>query len=75
MLVKVVKIKTEYITLGQLLKYADIIPSGGYEKIFIQENSILVNGEEEKRRGRKLRKGDSVKIDKLEILIDSENVD
>ena len=72
---KVVKIKTEYITLGQLLKYADIIPSGGYEKIFIQENSILVNGEEEKRRGRKLRKGDSVKIDKLEILIDSENVD
>ena len=69
---KKVKIKTEYITLGQLLKFADIIPSGGYEKVFIQENTILVNGEVEKRRGRKLRCGDVVKIDNDEILIDSE---
>jgi len=69
--VKRIKINTEYITLGQLLKFADVIPSGGYEKVFIQENSILVNGEEEKRRGKKLRPGDIIKIDNLEILIES----
>lgn len=69
---KKVKIKTEYITLGQLLKFADVIPSGGYEKIFIQENTILVNGEEEKRRGRKLRSGDKIEVDGLVLVIESE---
>lgn len=69
---KKIKIKTEYITLGQLLKFADVIPSGGYEKIFIQENSILVNGEEEKRRGRKLRSGDKIEVDDLVLVIESE---
>ena len=69
---KKIKIKTEYITLGQLLKFADVIPSGGYEKIFIQENSILVNGEEEKRRGRKLRSGDKIEVDGLVLVIESE---
>lgn len=72
MCVKKIKIKTEYITLGQLLKFADVIPSGGYEKIFIQENSILVNGEEEKRRGRKLRSGDKIEVDGLVLVIESE---
>ena len=70
--VRKIKIKTEYITLGQLLKFADVIPSGGYEKIFIQENSVLVNGEEEKRRGRKIRPGDKVEIDDLILVIESE---
>lgn len=69
---KSVKIKTEYITLGQLLKFADVISSGGYEKIFIQENSILVNGEEEKRRGRKLRSGDKIEVNGLILVIESE---
>ena len=67
-----VKIKTEYITLGQLLKFADVISSGGYEKIFIQENTILVNGEEEKRRGRKLRSGDKIEVNGLVLVIESE---
>ncbi len=67
-----VKIKTEYITLGQLLKFADVIHSGGYEKIFIQENNILVNGEEEKRRGRKLRSGDKIEVNGLVLVIESE---
>ena len=69
---KKVKIKTEYITLGQLLKFADVISSGGYEKIFIQENTILVNGEEEKRRGRKLRSGDKIEVNGLVLVIESE---
>lgn len=56
------KITTEFITLQQFLKMNDIISSGGEAKFFIKENSILVNGEEEDRRGRKLYPGDEVRV-------------
>ncbi len=59
---KEVKITTEFITLGQLLKMADIIQSGGMAKWFLQEYEVLVNGEIETRRGRKLQDGDVVEI-------------
>jgi ribosome-associated protein len=60
---KKVTIQTEYITLGQFLKLADIIDSGGMAKWFLQEHNIVVNGEEDNRRGRKLRDGDSIFIE------------
>lgn len=53
-------LKEEYITLGQLLKAADIVSSGGEVKPFLAEGGITVNGEDENRRGRKLRPGDQV---------------
>ena len=56
------KITTEFITLQQFHKMNDIISSGGEAKFFIKENSILVNGEEEDRRGRKLYPGDEVRV-------------
>lgn len=59
---KEVEITTEYITLGQLLKMMDLIQSGGMAKVFLQENKVLVNGEVEIRRGRKLKEGDVVEI-------------
>ncbi|KAA8802890.1 RNA-binding S4 domain-containing protein, partial [Lactobacillus crispatus] len=37
-----VKLKTDYITLGQLLKIVDIISSGGQAKWFLQENDVLI---------------------------------
>ena len=40
----------------------DIVSSGGEAKFFIAENEILVNGETEKRRGRKLYPGDTVSV-------------
>lgn len=49
-----VKINTEYITLGQLLKIVDIASSGGEAKILVKELTILVDGMPEDRRGRKL---------------------
>jgi len=55
-------IQTEYITLGQLLKLANIFESGGMIKGFLQEEGVLVNGEEEHRRGRKLYPGDTVEV-------------
>lgn len=56
------KITTEFITLQQFLKMKDIISSGGEAKYFVKENEILVNGEKEDRRGRKLYPGDEVKV-------------
>ena len=63
-LIKNIKIDSEFITLGQFLKVADIISSGGEAKSFLVENTILVNGEEDRRRGRKLYKDDIVEIDR-----------
>lgn len=57
-----IKITTEYITLGQFLKIADIISSGGAAKFFLAENEVYVNGELENRRGRKLYKDMTVKV-------------
>jgi ribosome-associated protein len=57
-----IKIDTEFITLGQFLKLADVIQSGGMAKWFLSENSIFINGEQDQRRGRKLYQGDKVKI-------------
>lgn len=57
-----ITLETEYVTLGQFLKFTDIISSGGHAKWFLQENEVLVNGELEDRRGRKLRNGDVVEI-------------
>ncbi|WP_017550677.1 S4 domain-containing protein YaaA [Heyndrickxia coagulans] len=59
---KNVKISTETITLGQFLKLADIIQSGGMAKWFLTEHEVLVNGEPEQRRGRKLKEADRVEI-------------
>ena len=52
----------EYITLNVLLKIADVISTGGMAKIFLAENTVLVNGEEENRRGRKLYRGDVIEV-------------
>ena len=56
------KISTEYITLGQFLKFANIIETGGREKEFLKTNVVLVNSIEENRRGRKLYIGDVVEV-------------
>ena len=57
-----ITIYTEYITLGQLLKIANIISSGGEAKYFLSCNKVLVNDIEDNRRGRKLYKGDKIII-------------
>ena len=59
---KLVNIKTEYITLGQLLKFLRIVGQGGEEKIYLANNPVAVNGESDNRRGRKLRPGDVVTL-------------
>jgi ribosome-associated protein len=57
-----IEIETEYITLGQFLKVADLIGTGGMAKWFLSEYDVFINGEQDQRRGRKLRSGDKVEI-------------
>lgn len=56
-------------TLGQALKAADLVGSGGEAKVVIQAGEVSVNGEIETRRGRKLEAGDVVEVgdERLEI--------
>ncbi|ADM36062.1 MULTISPECIES: ribosome maturation protein RlbA [Bacillus] len=58
-----ISIDTEMITLGQFLKLADVIQSGGMAKWFLSEHEVLVNNEPDNRRGRKLYVGDVVEIE------------
>ena len=67
---KPLKITTPYITLQQLLKIEDIISSGGEAKFYLAENPVLVNGESENRRGRKLYPSDVIKVDDQEFIIE-----
>lgn len=64
-MVQEIKIHTSYITLGQFLKFCNVISNGGQEKVYLQENKVLVNGELEQRRGRKLFQGDLIKISSI----------
>jgi S4 domain protein YaaA len=59
---KQIKIDTEYITLGQFLKLAGVIDTGGMAKWFLSEHEIFVNNELENRRGKKLVANDTVRI-------------
>lgn len=53
-----IKIKDEYIKLGQALKLAGMVGSGVEAKIVIQDGQVLVNGKVELQRGKKLHPGD-----------------
>ena len=55
-------INTDYITLGQFLKLADIIQSGGEAKSFLAQNEVEIDGVLDNRRGRKLRGGEIIEI-------------
>ena len=57
-----ISISTDYITLSQFLKVADVVQSGGMAKWFLSEYDVFVNGELDVRRGRKLRVNDVVEI-------------
>ncbi len=58
-----IKIETDFIRLDQLLKWADIVSSGGEAKYLISEGMILLNGEVCLQRGKKIKKGDKIEIE------------
>ncbi len=64
-----VAISSEYIALGQFLKFVRIVDEGGMAKAYLKTHEVLVNGEMDNRRGRKLRPGDFVALDEGTYLI------
>lgn len=58
-----VKISSEFIKLDQLLKFANIVSSGGEAKLVISDGMVKLNGEVETRRGKKIYPGDEVEFE------------
>lgn len=75
---EIIKIKTPFIQLQQLLKFADVVEEGADAKILIQEGYVTLNGENETRRGKKIYPGDEVLISydgqKISLKVDGENI-
>ena len=67
---EVIRLRDEYINLGQALKAAGLVESGVEAKEVITEGLVTVNGETDTRRGRKLYAGDMVLFDGEEIRIE-----
>lgn len=67
---EVIKLRGEYIKLGQALKAAGFVGSGTEAKEAVIEGSVTVNGEVDTRRGRKLYGGDIVVFHGEEIKIE-----
>ena len=63
-------IKTEYIKLDALLKYASLVGTGGEAKMAVAEGLVKVNGEVCTMRGKKIRPGDTVSFDRFELLVE-----
>ena len=65
-----VQIRTEFIKLQDLLKFAGAVETGGDSKLIIQEGRVSVNGEVCTMRGKKMRSGDRAVIDgELELSV------
>lgn len=64
-----IKLRDEYIKLGQALKAAGLVETGADAKSVVQGGQVLVNGEKEYQRGKKLYDGDVVTFDRETIKI------
>ena len=71
------QLKTEWIKLGQLLKAAGIADSGIMAKELIEQGYVLVNGDTENRRGRKIYPKDTVciRLEEMEEIYVSEGTE
>ena len=67
---EIIYLRDEFIKLGQALKAAWFVDSGVEAKEVIQEGLVLVNGEVDTRRGRKLYEGDVVSFENQTIKIE-----
>lgn len=64
-----IKIRDEFIKLGQALKLAGVVEDGVEAKYVIQDGLVKVNGEVDERRGRKVYEGDLISFDGNEIKV------
>ena len=66
-----IKIKDEYIKLGQALKLAGFVESGVDAKAEIQEGYVKVNGEVEYQRGKKIHPGDVIEFEGQQVKVEN----
>ena len=64
-----IPIKTEFIRLDALLKFADLVSSGGEAKLLIQDGAVSVNNEVCTMRGKKCRPGDVIIVGDVTITV------
>ena len=67
---EIIKLREDFIKLGQALKAAGLVESGVDAKFVIQDGLVKVNGEVEYQRGKKLVAGDIVEFDGEKIKIE-----
>ena len=65
-------IKTEFIKLDSLLKFAALVGTGGEAKYVISEGMVKVNGEVCTMRGKKIYPGDKVEFDRFSLEVTKE---
>ncbi len=63
-----VTIRTTFIKLEQIMKLANLTDTGGFAKELIQGGQVKVNGEVCTMRGKKIRNGDRVTVDRFEVI-------
>ena len=64
-----IKVRDEFIKLGQALKLAGVVEDGVEAKYAIQDGLVQVNGEVDQRRGRKVYEGDVITFEDQEIKV------
>ena len=62
-----VKIRDEFIKLDSLLKFADVAETGGIAKEIVTMGKVKVNGEVCLMRGKKIRVGDRITIEEIDL--------
>lgn len=70
---EIIKIRDDFIKLGQALKLAGLVDSGVDAKIQIQEGFVKVNGEVEVQRGKKIHPGDIIEFKGQQVKIKDDN--
>lgn len=68
---EIIKIRDEYIKLGQAMKLAGLVDSGIDAKIEIQEGFVKVNGKVEFQRGKKIYAGDVIEFDGQQVRVEN----
>ncbi|RKI85884.1 RNA-binding S4 domain-containing protein [bacterium 0.1xD8-71] len=68
---EIIKIRDDFIKLGQIMKLAGLVQSGVEAKIEIQEGFVKVNGEVELQRGKKIYPGDVIEFDGQQIKVEN----
>ena len=68
---EIIKLRDDYIKLGQALKAANLVESGVDAKFVIQDGLVSVNGETEYQRGKKLKDGDFVEFNGEAVRIEA----